>query len=164
MNAYRELNVSIRVVSYTCDGCKAEWAPGANEVKEINRTGPDAGLTAIGVVPPAGWNGLRLGERKLDLCPTCTAQAILDRRNAQATAAAAARAAAQVVTVPAETPATAPVVAAAPVPAVALAAPAAEAAPSRRKRAQGDTATPANGAPEPAVTPDAVIPAGAPRE
>ena len=119
---YRDSTIPIRALALTCDGCKAEWQPKAEAIRKIERTGPDGALTAIEHDTPAGWNSLRLRDQRMDLCPACTAKAVLDRRQEARAAVEAA--------------------------AASVAAPAIE--------------TPANGTGE-AVTPDAVIPAGAAR-
>ena len=120
--SYRESTIPVRAIALACDGCRAEWQAKPDAIRKIERTGPDATLTAVEHDIPAGWNSLRLREQRLDLCPACTAKAVLDRRQEARAAVEAA--------------------------AASVAAPAIE--------------TPANGTGE-AVTPDAVIPAGAAR-
>lgn len=99
--SYRDLTLTVRATALTCDGCKAEWAPRADDIVEVGRYGPESALTATGPhngpqPTPPGWNALRLGDKRLDLCPACTAQSILDRRRQRAAE------------VPPATPATAP--------------------------------------------------------
>lgn len=109
-SAIRTMAIEVRVTRYTCFACPATWTPTHGEPGVSLHRG-DQGMELDGL-PPSGWNPIQLpNQPRVDLCPRCSALALMvtrRAREAEAAATAAATAAAQTQPAPAETATTQP--------------------------------------------------------